>query len=110
KVRLDRDVREVLRQQLRSTMQFAAMVLGFGVAVALKVRQTAIGGAVGMAHHQHALRLMKADRHAHLLEDEVLLEVIARRSQRLGAASHDDHVRTLDSLLAQKLAYRLADA
>jgi len=63
-----------------------------------------------MTHHQNAPGLMQADRHADLLEDEVLLEVVAWRSQRLGAAGHDDHVGSLDRLLPEKLPHHLSDA
>src|SRR5258708_6125601 len=86
------------------------MMFGFGMLVAFEMGEAAVGGAVGMAHHQHALGLMQTDRHPNLFEDEVLLEVVARGSQSLGSAGDDDHVGTLDGLLLQELSHGAVDA
>ena len=82
------------------------MMFGFGGSVALEVSQTAVGSAVGMAHHQHAFGLVQANRHADLFQDEVLLEIVARGSESLGASGDDDHVGALDGLLLQELSHR----
>ena len=86
------------------------MVGGLGGAVSFEMRKAAVCGAVGMTHHEDAFALMQADRHANLLEDEVLLEVVAWRSQRLCSPGDDNHVGALDALLLQKFSHRHADA
>ena len=85
------------------------MVNRFGFAVSFEVGEATIGGAVGMAHDEDALGLVQADRHADLLQDEVLLEVVARGGQCFRASGNDDHVRMLDVLLLQKFADGLVD-
>lgn len=85
------------------------MMISFSMLVAFEMSQSSVSGAVGMTHHEHPLGLVQADRHAHLFEDEGLLEVVAWGRQGLGAAGDDDHVGTLDALLLQKLLYRFAD-
>jgi hypothetical protein len=63
-----------------------------------------------MAHHEHAPGLVQSDRHADLFEDEILLEVVARRGEGLCASSNDNHVGTFDILLLQKLSHGGSDA
>src|SRR5579863_9602026 len=63
-----------------------------------------------MAHQEHTPGFMEADGHAHLLEDEVALEVIAWRRESSGAAGDDDHVGTEDFLGSKKLVRGRADA
>src|SRR5450631_2543952 len=109
-VGLNRNVGEVLRKKIPSAEEFAAVMVGFRCFVTLEMSKTAIGGAVGVAHDQDSLRLVQADRHANLFEDEVLLEIIAWRSQSLGASGNDDHVSALNALLLQKFSHRRADA
>ncbi len=65
---------------------------------------------IGMAHHQDASGLMQADGHTDLFKNKVLLEVVARRSQRLSSPGDDNHVGTLDALLLQKLSHNRTDA
>src|SRR3977135_4341990 len=86
------------------------MMLGFGHLVAFEISQAAIGGAIGVAHDEHAPSLVQADRHADLVQDEILLESSARGSESLRAAGDDDHVGALDDLLLQKLSHCIADA
>jgi hypothetical protein len=62
-----------------------------------------------VAHYQDTFRLVQADGHPDLLEDEILLEIVARRSQGLGSSGDDNHVGTLDTLLLQKLTHGCAD-
>ncbi|PYX30928.1 MAG: hypothetical protein DMG80_11180 [Acidobacteria bacterium] len=69
-----------------------------------------LGGTIGVAHHDYTLGLMQADRHANLFEDEILLEVVARRSESLGAPGDDDQVGTLDTLLLHKFSHGPVDA
>jgi len=83
---------------------------GFGVAVSFEMREAAIGGAVGMAHDDDSRGLVQANRHADLLQDEILFEVVARRGQGLCSSGYDDHVGTLDSLFLQELSHDGADA
>src|ERR1700722_7057826 len=85
-------------------------MFSLGLSISLEMSQAAIGRAVGMAHNQDPFGRVQADRHSDLLQNEILLEVIAWRSQRLGAAGNDNHIRALDSLLFQKLPHRQADA
>jgi len=110
KVWFDRKRGKVLYEKLGGAQKFAAVMRGFGSAVTFEMREAAVGGAIGVAHHEDALGLMEADRHADLLEDEVLLEVVARRSERFCPASDDDHVGALDALLLEKLADGTTDA
>ncbi|MFZ0480369.1 MAG: hypothetical protein WAL71_14590 [Terriglobales bacterium] len=97
-------------QKLSGTQQLGAMMSGFGVAVSVEVGEAAIGGAVGMAHHKNALGLVQADGHADLLEDEILLEIVARGGESLGAAGNDDHVGSLNGLVLEEFSNGLADA
>jgi len=53
-------------EQLSGAQQFGAMMFGFGLFVALEMGESAIGGAVGVTHYEHALGLVQADRHANL--------------------------------------------
>ena len=109
-VRLDRNIRKSRGQKFGTAQQLAAMMFGFGVAIALEIREASVSGAIGVAHHQHSFRLVQANRHAHLFKNEILFEIIARRSKRLSPSSNNDHVRTLDALLLQKPAHGSADA
>ena len=86
------------------------MVIGFGLAVAFEVGEAAVGGAIGVAHHHDAFRLVQTDRHADLFEDEILLEVVAGRGESLRASGNDDHVGAFDALLLQKLSHDRVDA
>src|SRR5258708_22377366 len=106
----DRDAGEIGGEQFSGAEKFAAVMVGFGVAVSFEMRQAAVGRAVGVAHDQHAFGLMQANRHADLFEDEVLFEVVTRRSQGLGSAGDDDHIGALDTLLLQELSHGRADA
>src|SRR5579863_8266165 len=85
------------------------MMFGLSIAVSLEMGEAAVGGAVGMAHHQNPFGPVKSDRHSDLFQDEILLEVIARRSQCFGTAGDDNHVGALDSLLLQKFPHHHAD-
>ena len=86
------------------------MVNRFRFAISLEMGESAIGGAVGMAHDEDAFRLMQADRHPYLLEDKVLLEVIARGGQCFRASGDDDHVGVVDCLLLKKFSDGLTNA
>src|SRR5580698_206680 len=85
-------------------------MLRFPALVSVEGGEAAIGGAVGVAHQKHALGVVQADRHAHLFEDEVALEVIARGGQGFRAAGYDDHVRPCDALTLEKLVGGQTDA
>src|SRR6266487_7155315 len=50
------------------------------------------------------------DRHPHLQEYEILLEIISRGSQSFCPAGDDEHVWTQDSVLLQKFIYCQPDA
>jgi hypothetical protein len=63
-----------------------------------------------VAHEEHARRLMETHGHPHLLQNEIALEIIARRGQRFRSTSDDDHVRPQNSLSPEKLVYRQTDA
>src|SRR6202012_4669448 len=99
-----------LRYKFSSPQEFGAMVPGLGNAISLEVGQSAISCAVGMAHHEHALALVQPDRHADLLQNEVLLESVARGGKRFSPSGHDDHVRIFNALFLQKLADNSIDA
>src|SRR5258708_11233752 len=86
------------------------MVLCLSGAIAFKSGQAAVGCAIGVTHQEYTLRLVQQDGHAYLFEDEVTLEIVARRSQSLGAACYDDHVGTQDAPTLEKLVYGRADA
>jgi hypothetical protein len=109
-VGLDADVRKAFRKQVSGSKQFAAVMFGLGIAIAVEMSQAAIGRAIGVAHHQHSFGLVQANGHSNLFENEVLLEVVAWRSQRLGSSGDNNHVGALDALLLQKLSHRHADA
>ena len=109
-VRLDRDAVEIGRQKVARAQKLRPVMDSFRIAVSLEMRQPAVGGAVGVTHDEDAFRLVEANRHAYLLENEILLEVVARRRKGFRAARHDNHVSTLDALLLEKLSHHLADA
>ncbi len=110
KIGLDRNIGKVGGEQLPGADQFAAMMFGFGLFVALEIGEPAIGGAVGVTHHEDPLGLVQANRHTDLFEDEVLLEIITRRGESFGAARDNDHVGALDTLLLQELSNGSVDA
>jgi|SRR5208282_1972182 hypothetical protein len=110
KIRFHRNSGEVAGEKFAGAQQFGTVMVGLGRAVAFEMSQSAVGSAVGVAHDQDALRLVQADGHADLLEDEVLLEVVARGSQGLGSSGYYDHVSALDGLLLQELSHDGADA
>jgi len=56
------------------------------------------------------MRAWSCDRHAHLLEDEVALEIIARRGQGLCPSRDDHHVGAQDTSPLQELVHGNADA
>src|SRR5271166_338863 len=109
-VGLHRDAGKILYQQLPSAKKLSAVMVGFGCLVALEKGQATIGGAVGVAHDQNASGPVEQDGHADLFEDEILLEVVARRGESFGASGDDDHVGTLDGLLPQELSHGRANA
>ena len=109
-IRLDRNLRETGRKQVSGSKQFAAVMFGLGIAITVEMSQAAIGRTIGVAHHQDSFGLVQANGHPNLFENEVLLEVVARRSQCLRSPGDDNHVGVLDALLLQKLSYGLADA
>src|SRR5579884_2643597 len=80
------------------------------LAISAERRQASVSGAIGMAHQIYARTLVQQDRHAYLLEDEIALEVIARRGQRLRAAGDDDHVRPQNGLVLQEFLHGVPDA
>lgn len=86
------------------------MMGGFGVAVSFEMREAAVGSAVGVAHDDDSLGLVQANRHADLLQDEILFEIVTRGRQGLGSSGYDDHVGAFDSLFLQELSHGGADA
>src|SRR6266849_3994713 len=86
------------------------MMFGFGLLIAFEMGEPAVGGAVGVTHHEDPLGLVQANRHTDLFEDEVLLEIITRRGESFGAARDNDHVGALDTLLLQELSNGSVDA
>jgi len=109
KVGFNRDVGKVGSEQLSGPQQFAAMMFGLSFLIAFEVGETTIGGAIGVAHYEHALGLVQSNRHADLFEDEVLLEVVARGGESFRSAGDDDHGGALDLLLLQELSDGSAD-
>ena len=86
------------------------MMFSFSWLVAFEMGEAAVGGAVGVTHHEDSLGLVQANRHADLFEDEVLLEVVAWGGESFGAARDNDHVGALNTLLLQELSDGSADA
>src|ERR1700674_1421117 len=84
-------------------------MVGFSFAVSFEMGEAAVGGAVGVSHDHNTFGLVQAERHADLFEDEVLFEVVARRSEGLGSSGDDDHVGAFDTLLLQELPHGRAD-
>jgi len=84
-------------KQFPGALQFLSVMLSLCRAIILVSGEPAIGRTIRVANQICALRLMEQDGHAHLLEDEVALKIIARRSQRFGSAGDDDHVRPQDA-------------
>ncbi len=80
------------------------------LAVAVEGSQSAVSRAVRVAHDVSARGLVQQDGHAHLLEDEITLKVVARGSQRLRASGDHDHVRAKDATLLQKFVHNRANA
>src|SRR5581483_5126891 len=103
-------LRKAAAHQFGSPQQLVAVMLLLDLAISAKSRQTAVGSTIGMAGEDKTLGLMQQGGHANLLEDEVALEVIARRGHGFGAAGDHDHVRVGDLLAAKKLVNRLPDA
>jgi hypothetical protein len=108
-VGLDPDVWEICDQKVSGSEKFGTVMFSLGVTVSLEMGQATVGGAVGMAHNQDPFGPVQADGHSDLLENEILFEIIARRSQRLGSSGDDNHIGALDSLLLQKLSHGQAD-
>src|SRR5579863_8881175 len=79
------------------------------LAVSSEGSQTAVGSAIGVAHEKHLPGLMEPDGHTYLFQDEVALEVIARRRQSSGSSGHNNHVGTLNSLALHELIDGQAD-
>jgi hypothetical protein len=109
-VRFDRNTWEGRGEKFSRAQQFATVMFRFGIAVSLEIRQPSVGGAIGVAHHEHSFRLVQANRHADLFKNEILFEIVARRGKCLRSSGDNDHVWTLDSLLLQKLPHSGADA
>jgi hypothetical protein len=109
-VRLDHNIGEICGEKFFGAKQFGTVMFSLGVAISLEVRQAAIGRAVGVAHHQDPFSPVQAYRHSDLFQNEILFEVIARRSQRLSSAGDNNHIGALDFLLLQKLSHSHADA
>ena len=72
-------------------------MVGFGRLVAVEMRQTAVGGAIGVAHDQDAFSLVQADGHADLFENEVPFEVVARGGEGLRSSGDDNQQSTAAS-------------
>src|SRR5208282_4505538 len=69
-VRLNRNAGEVCGEKFSGAEEFAAMMFGFGLAVAFEMVQATISGAVRMGHDHDAFGLVQVDGHADLFEDE----------------------------------------
>src|SRR5437868_10819987 len=85
-------------------------MLCLSVLIALERCQSSVSRAIRMAEQVCPLGAMKQDRHPDLLENEVPLKVVSRRSQRLCSSSDDDHVRPQNSLPLQKFVHCRPDA
>jgi len=101
---------KVCLYQFCRALQFVLVMLRFPFPVSIKRFQTAVGGAVGVTHEEHARRLMEPHGHPHLLQDEIALKIIARRGQGFRSTSDDDHVRPQDSLPPEKFVHRQTNA
>ena len=78
--------------------------------ISAKRGQTAVGGAIGVAHQRDALGAMQQDGHAYLLKNEVSFEIVSRRGQRFCPAGYDDHVRAKNASFLQELVHGKPDA
>src|SRR5277367_985879 len=90
---------EVRVHQLSRTPELALVMIRFSCPIAAKSHKTAVGRAIGVAHQKNLLSLMQPDGHPHLLQNEIALEVVPRRSQRLCPAGDYDHVWPQDPLM-----------
>ena len=101
---------KICLHQFCRALQFVLVMARFPFPVSAKRFQTVVGGAVGVAHEEHARRLMEPHGHPHLLQDEIALEVIARRGQGFRSTSDDDHIRPQNSLPPEKFVHRQTNA
>src|SRR6266567_1603250 len=99
------DLRKIRANQLGGAEQLLLVVVCFPHMISAKGREPAISRAVGVAHEENATGAMQQDRHPHLLKNKVALKIISRRSQRLSASSHHNHVRTQNAPPLQKLIH-----
>src|ERR1700688_354776 len=109
-VRFDRNTGKGRGEKFSRAQQFATVMFGFGVAVAVEIREASVSGAIAVAHHEHSFRLVQANRHADLFKNKILFEIVARRGKCLRSSGDNDHVWAFDGLLLQKLAHGSADA
>lgn len=68
------------------------MMSSFGLRVTFESGQSAICGAIGMAHQEYSVRAVQLYREPHLLKDKIPLEVISWRGQCLRSPGDHDHV------------------
>src|SRR6185312_7565786 len=94
----DPNLGKVVLDQLGGSVQFGLVVGGLAFAISTECCQASVSRTIGMAHQENLRRFMQQNRHSHLLQNEVALEVIARRRESFCATGHDDHVRTQDLL------------
>src|SRR5215467_7079127 len=83
---------------------------GLGLAIASVRSQASVSGAVGVGSQKHTPSTVQADGHANLFENEVLFEVVARRSQGLGSPGNDDPVGLQNSSPLEKFSRDLLHA
>src|SRR3989442_15432337 len=97
---------KVCLYQFCRALQFVLVMLRFRFPVSIKRFQTAVGGAVGVTHEEHARRLMEPHSHPHLLPYETPLKIIARRPQAFRSTSDAHHPPSQNSLPPEQLVPR----
>jgi len=107
---LDGDFGESRTNQIPGAPELHPMMCRLARWVSAEGSQSAAGAAIGMAHEKHSPDVMQQDGHPELLQNEVPLTIIAGRSQGLGAAGDNDHVRPQNAAPLQEFVDSLADA
>ena len=107
---VDLQAGEISVHHIRGALQFRHVVFRFHFPVSTEVCQPPVRRTVGMAHENDPFAGVQANRKADLFQDEIALEIIAGRSQSLGATGNYDHVRPRDRILLEEFTDRQIDA
>lgn len=91
------DFGKSVSQTIGGALQFLFVMARFGGGIITERLQSAVSSAIGMELQNHQLGLMKADRFADLLENELAIGFLLGRGEAFRAAGNFYGIRVKDT-------------